>query len=65
MSWHDLVSAQTSNVYITRHASPLKKEKKTFCPFCKFLVWYFHNAFSCHWESCWSWKHSKVFCTLL
>ena len=27
MSWHNLVSAQTSNVYITRHASPLKKEK--------------------------------------
>ena len=23
------------------------------------------NAFSCHWESCWSWKHLKVFCTLL
>ena len=28
MSRHYLASAQTSNVYITRHASPLKKGKK-------------------------------------
>ena len=32
MSWHNLVSAQTSNVYITHHASPLKKEKKNILP---------------------------------
>ena len=28
--------------------------KKRFWVFDDFLFWYFHGAFSCHWESCWS-----------
>ena len=31
-----------------------KEERKTFGLFCEFLVWYFCDAFSRHWESCWS-----------
>ena len=42
-----------------------KEERKTFGPFCKLLVWYLCNAFSRHWESCWSWKHWKLNGTLL
>jgi len=25
------------------------EERKTFCLFCEFLVWYFCNSFSHHW----------------
>jgi len=39
--------------------------RKPFGSFCKFLVWYFCNAFSHHWESRWSWKDSKMISTLL
>ena len=40
-------------------------ERKIFVAFCEFLVWYLHNAFSCHWEPCWSLKHLKMNGTLL
>ena len=31
-----------------------KEERKTICPFCAYLVWYFRDGFSRHEESCWS-----------
>ena len=37
-----------------------EEERKTICPFCEYLVWYFRDGFSRREESCWSWKHSKM-----
>jgi len=44
------------------------EERKTFCLFCEFVVWYFCilcglvllHSFSRSRESCWSWKHLKM-----
>jgi len=37
-----------------------KRRKKTFGPFCEFLVWYLRDVFSHHCECCWSLKHLKM-----
>jgi len=37
-----------------------RRRRKTIWPFCCYLVGYFRDAFSRHWESCWPWKHSKM-----
>ena len=60
-----LFRAQTSvRGWRNNELAHLKKERrrrrKTICMFCCCWVGYFRDAFSRHWESCWSWKHSKM-----
>ena len=40
-------------------ASPSEERRKTIWLFCCCLLGYFCDAFSHHWDSCWSWKHSE------